>query len=119
MKNGQHETSDGNVTQSYMGERLMVATTTGASRHAARPYRRMGSALLAALLAQSAAVRPATAQEEPSSADTAAARGLAVDGLKLAEAGKCNEAIDKLARAEKLHHSAIVQGRLGDRKSVV
>jgi hypothetical protein len=66
------------------------------------------------MLAQSAAVRPALAQEEPSSAETAAARGLAVDGLKLADSGKCAEAIDKLARAEKLHHSAIVQGRLGE-----
>jgi hypothetical protein len=66
------------------------------------------------MLAQAAVMRPAFAQEEPSSADTAAARGLAVEGLKLAEAGKCPEAIDKLARAEKLHHSAIVQGRLGE-----
>jgi hypothetical protein len=66
------------------------------------------------MLAQSVAVRPALAQEEPSSAETAAARGLAVDGLKLADSGKCAEAVDKLARAEKLHHSAIVQGRLGE-----
>jgi hypothetical protein len=66
------------------------------------------------MLAQTAAMRPALAQEEPSSAETAAARGLAVEGLKLADAGKCPEAIDKLARAEKLHHSAIVQGRLGE-----
>ena len=42
------------------------------------------------------------------------ARGLAVEGLKLADAGKCPEAIEKLMRAEKLHHSAIVQGRLGE-----
>jgi hypothetical protein len=66
------------------------------------------------MLAQTAAMRPALAQEEPSSAETAAARGLAVEGLKLADAGRCAEAVDKLARAEKLHHSAIVQGRLGE-----
>jgi hypothetical protein len=89
----------------------MVATT-GASRHAA--YRCIGSAVIAGMLVQSICLRPALAQEEPSSAETAAARGLAVEGLKLADAGRCSEAIDKLARAEKLHHSAIVQGKLGE-----
>jgi len=56
-----------------------------------------------------------TAQaEEDSAAETAAARTLAVDGLKLAQANKCDEAIPKLERAEKLHHSAIVLSRLGE-----
>jgi hypothetical protein len=52
--------------------------------------------------------------EEDSATETAAARSLAVDGLKLAQAGKCDEAIPKLERAEKLHHSAIVLSRLGE-----
>jgi hypothetical protein len=91
----------------------MVATT-GASRHVVYPFRCVCSAVVGAMLAQSVGVRPAAAQDEPSSAETAAARGLAVEGLKLADVGKCNEAVDKLARAEKLHHSAIVQGRLGE-----
>src|SRR5690349_2942326 len=91
----------------------MVATT-GASRHVFYPYRSICGAIVAAMLAQGVSVRPASAQEEPSSAETAAARGLAVEGLKLADSGKCGEAVDKLARAEKLHHSAIVQGRLGE-----
>jgi hypothetical protein len=52
--------------------------------------------------------------EEDSATETAAARTLAVDGLKLAQAGKCAEAIPKLERAEKLHHSAIVLSRLGE-----
>ena len=91
----------------------MVATTR-ASRHAAYPYRCLGAAVIAAMLAQSVDLRSALAQDEPSSAETAAARGLAVEGLKLADAGRCSEAIDKLARAEKLHHSAIVQSRLGE-----
>jgi hypothetical protein len=52
--------------------------------------------------------------EEDTAAETAAARTLAVDGLKLAQAGKCDEAIPKLERAEKLHHSAIVLSRLGE-----
>jgi len=52
--------------------------------------------------------------EEDSATEIAAARTLAVDGLKLAQAGKCEEAIPKLDRAEKLHHSAIVLSRLGE-----
>src|SRR5439155_15041090 len=33
---------------------------------------------------------------------------------RLADGGKCAEAIDKLSRAEKLHHAPIVLGRLGE-----
>ncbi len=57
---------------------------------------------------------PARAEEDPSAAETAAARALAVEGMKLAKAGQCEDAIDKLERAEKLHHSAIVLARLGE-----
>ncbi len=56
--------------------------------------------------------RSATAQDQ--SADIAAARGFAVDGMKLADAGRCDQAIEKLQRSEKLHHSAIVLGKLGE-----
>lgn len=52
--------------------------------------------------------------EEDTATETAAARTLAVDGLKLAQVGKCEEAVPKLERAEKLHHSAIVLSRLGE-----
>jgi hypothetical protein len=52
--------------------------------------------------------------EEDSATETAAARALAVEGLKLAQAGKCDEAAPKLEHAEKLHHSAIVLSRLGE-----
>ena len=52
--------------------------------------------------------------EEDTAAETAAARTLAVDGLKLASIGKCDQAIPKLERAEKLHHSAIVLSHLGE-----
>ena len=52
--------------------------------------------------------------DEDTATETAAARTLAVDGLKLAQAGKCDEAVPKLERAEKLHHSAIVLSRLGE-----
>jgi hypothetical protein len=63
---------------------------------------------LALLLIEGAAM----AQDD--AAETAAARSLAVDGLKLADAGKCADAIEKLQRAEKLHHAPIVLGRLGE-----
>jgi hypothetical protein len=53
---------------------------------------------------------------ETSAADVAAARTLAVEGVKLAQAGKCDEALDKLDRAEKLHHSPIVLSALGECK---
>jgi hypothetical protein len=52
--------------------------------------------------------------EEDSATETAAARTLAVDGLRLAQAGKCDEAVSKLERAEKLHHSVIVLSHLGE-----
>jgi hypothetical protein len=52
--------------------------------------------------------------EDASAAETAAARSLAVDGLKLAQAGNCVDAVPKLERAEKLYHSAVVASRLGE-----
>lgn len=52
--------------------------------------------------------------EDASAAETAAARALAVDGLKLAQANNCAEAVPKLERAEKLYHSAVVASRLGE-----
>lgn len=55
-----------------------------------------------------------SAKAQDDAADVAAARELAVEGLKLAEAGRCAPAIDKLSRAEKLHHAPIVLGRLGE-----
>lgn len=56
---------------------------------------------------------PAWAQD-PTAADTAAARDLAIEGLKLADSERCGQAIEKLDRAEKLRHSPIVLGRLGE-----
>ncbi|MFO7181306.1 MAG: hypothetical protein DIU78_021570 [Pseudomonadota bacterium] len=56
----------------------------------------------------------AAAQEDKSAAETAAARALAIEGLKLARAGHCAEAIDKLERAQELYPSPVVLGRLGE-----
>lgn len=52
--------------------------------------------------------------EDASATETAAARSLAVEGLKLAQANNCAEAVPKLERAEKLYHSAVVASRLGE-----
>lgn len=68
--------------------------------------------VLAALLAALPAL--AGAQEGSSAEETAAARSLALEGIKLADAGRCDEAIEKLGRAEKLHHAPVVLGRLGE-----
>ncbi len=51
---------------------------------------------------------------QESAADVAAARTLGTEGVKLADQGKCDEAIDKLTRAEKLHHAPMLLARLGE-----
>lgn len=52
--------------------------------------------------------------EEPAASDVAAARGLGQEGIKLADAGNCPEAIDRLQRAEKLFHAPTTLARLGE-----
>jgi hypothetical protein len=69
---------------------------------------------LAALVSGLLCTLPVSAQEDNDASETAAARSLALDGIKLADAGRCDEAIEKLARAEKLHHAPVVLGRLGE-----
>jgi hypothetical protein len=44
----------------------------------------------------------------------AAARTLGIQGVQLADAGKCSEAIEKLSRAEALHHAPTILSRLGE-----
>lgn len=56
----------------------------------------------------------AWAADDASAQETAAARALAVEGMKLWQANNCVEAVPKLERAEKLYHSTIVAIRLGD-----
>jgi hypothetical protein len=67
-------------------------------------------ALFAALF-ELMAVSSAHADE---AADTAAARMLGIDGVTLADAGDCQQAIEKLKRAEELHHAPTTAGRLGE-----
>lgn len=46
--------------------------------------------------------------------NVAAARTLGIQGVQLADAGKCQEAIEKLQRAEALHHAPTILDRLGE-----
>jgi hypothetical protein len=73
------------------------------------------STLVASLALGSGLLAPSVARAEgDEAAETAAARQLAVDGVKLAQADQCSEAVDKLERAEKLKHSTIVLRYLGE-----
>lgn len=78
--------------------------------------RRKPSLLLAgaSFVALSAFASASLAQDEPNASDIAAARSLGQEGVKLADAGSCPEAIDKLARAEKMFHAPTTLGRLGE-----
>lgn len=63
----------------------------------------------------SALVAPgAFAQEQPQAENVAAARSLGLQGIKLADAGDCPGAIEKLSRAESLYHAPSILGRLGE-----
>jgi hypothetical protein len=68
-------------------------------------------ALASALAVTSAG--SARAQED-SAADIAAARKLGGEGVTLAEAGNCQDALDKLVRSEKMHHAVSVLERVGE-----
>ncbi len=57
----------------------------------------------------------AAAQSAENSAENkAAARSLGVEGIKAANAGDCETAVDKLSRAEALYHAPTILGRLGE-----
>lgn len=56
----------------------------------------------------------AGAEDEPDAASVAAARSLAIDGVKLADSGDCAGAVVKLTQAENLYHSQVVASRLGE-----
>jgi len=80
---------------------------------AGRSARRARSAAVsAAFLAAATLVTTRAWADE--AADTAAARVLGGDGVNLADAGDCPQAIEKLRRAEELHHAPTTAGRLGE-----
>jgi len=67
------------------------------------------------VVGSAALLLPATANADDSQAENvAAARALGIEGVQLAEAGKCTEAIEKLTRAEALYHAPTILGRLGE-----
>ena len=72
---------------------------------------RLALALLCAGLVVSVAA-PSRADDQAE--NTAAARTLGIQGVQLADAGKCPEAIEKLQRAETLHHAPTILDRLGE-----
>lgn len=72
------------------------------------------SLLASTTLAALAWAGSVSAQTEPDAATVAAARALAVEGVKLADAGDCHAAITPLTKAEGLYHSPIVASRLGE-----
>lgn len=61
-----------------------------------------------------ACVAVAGAASADDAKDTAAARAFGQEGVQLADQGKCAAAIEKLERAEKLHHAPTTAARLGE-----
>jgi hypothetical protein len=69
---------------------------------------------LAATLATGLVSQTAVAQQQPQAENVAAARSLGLQGIKMADAGDCKGAIEKLSRAESLYHAPSILGRLGE-----
>lgn len=84
--------------------------------HRLSPAGRLARA--AALAAGAALVAPpASAQTAPPNAgptELATARALGIEGVKLADANNCAEAVPKLDRSERIHHAPTTLGRLGE-----
>ena len=70
--------------------------------------------MLGALCAALVGLLANTGHADEAAENIAAARTLGIQGVQLADAGKCPEAIEKLQRAEALHHAPTILGRLGE-----
>jgi hypothetical protein len=75
--------------------------------------RALGTLALLCGLAITTVTGRAHAQDQQAE-NVAAARSLGIQGVQLADAGKCPEAIEKLSRAESLYHAPTILGRLGE-----
>jgi hypothetical protein len=75
---------------------------------------RFTALLLATTLTSTFSAPVAFAQEQPQAENVAAARSLGLQGIKMADAGDCKGAIEKLSRAESLYHAPSILGRLGE-----
>jgi hypothetical protein len=69
---------------------------------------------LVSTLTTSLVAPAALAQDQPQAESIAAARSLGMQGIKLADAGDCKGAIEKLSRAESLYHAPSILSRLGE-----
>jgi hypothetical protein len=69
---------------------------------------------LVSTLTTSLVAPAAFAQDQPQAESIAAARSLGMQGIKMADAGDCHGAIEKLSRAESLYHAPSILGRLGE-----
>lgn len=87
--------------------------TIGSSRLGGARGRVVSFTLIAAL-ASSLVAPAALAQDQPQAENIAAARSLGLQGIKMADAGDCKGAIEKLSRAESLYHAPSILGRLGE-----
>jgi len=87
---------------------------THASRRLASLPLKSRHHVLGAFCAALVAMVASTSHADDAAENTAAARTLGIQGVQLADAGKCPEAIEKLSRAESLHHAPTILGRLGE-----
>jgi hypothetical protein len=78
-------------------------------------FGRVGTLRTSLLVALLCAASPRVVLAQDAQAENvAAARSLGIQGVQLADAGRCNEAIEKLSRAEALYHAPTILGRLGE-----
>jgi hypothetical protein len=83
-------------------------------RNRARKGWWLGPVAFAALSAAATFWRPGLAHAQTEEQNKAAARALGIEGIRLANEGNCQEALDKLHRAERLYHAPTILGRLGE-----
>jgi len=76
--------------------------------------RRLVALSLVSTLTTSLVAPAAFAQDQPQAESVAAARSLGMQGIKMADAGDCHGAIEKLSRAESLYHAPSILARLGE-----
>jgi hypothetical protein len=87
--------------------------TTSTARRVSLRQRLVALGLVSSLT--TSLVAPAAlAQDQPQAESVAAARSLGMQGIKLADAGDCKGAIEKLSRAESLYHAPSILARLGE-----
>ncbi len=95
-------------------QRALIDTTTGSSTSSRARATRHTACATALLLALTLGRSTPARADEPSPADLAAARDLGTQGVLLAEAGKCKQAIEKLQRAAALYAAPTIVVPLGE-----